>query len=341
MRFPFLSASLRPCGVLFLFLSIAAAPVKIIFDTDMDSDCDDLGALALLHALADRGECEILATVVSSKNPHSPACVDAVNTYYGRPNLPIGQPKNAGAQKPSKYVKPLADRFPNDVGVGDKVPDALAVYRDVLSAQPDGSVTLVTVGYLTNIADLLKLPAKAGQPSGQDLVRSKVKIWVCMGGNFVGRPAKDDVKLTNNNFTYDKAASLYAINNWPVDLVFVGREIGSVPSGLTAGKRLAETPADNPVRVGYELWYGGVAKSRHVADPTTVLYAVRGLSDYWDVESTGHMALNPDMTFEWKPEPDARQSYLLKKRSPARDNDRHVERICEELMIAPPKTRKP
>jgi hypothetical protein len=333
-----LSAYLCVFGFLCLPFNIAAAPVpKIIFDTDMDSDCDDLGALAILHALADRGECDILATVVSSKNPHSAACVDAVNTYYGRPNLPVGHPKGPGAQKPSKYAKPLADRFPNDIGVGEKVPDAMKVYRDVLSAQPEQSVTIVTVGYLTNVADLLKLPAKDGQPSGQDLVTAKVKTWVCMGGNFVGRPAKDDLKLTNNNFTYDKAAALYAITNWPVDLVFVGREIGSVPSGLVAGKRLAETPADNPVRVGYELWFGGTAKSRHVADPTTVLYAVRGRGDYWDIESTGHMALNRDMTFEWKAEPDARQSYVLKKKTDGRDNDRHVERVCEGLMIATPK----
>lgn len=41
--------------------------VKIVFDTDMDSDCDDLGALALLHILADRGEVQILATVSCSK----------------------------------------------------------------------------------------------------------------------------------------------------------------------------------------------------------------------------------------------------------------------------------
>lgn len=49
------------------------------------------------------------------------------------------------------------------------------------------------------------------------------------------------------------------------------------------------------------------------------------------------MAINPDMTFDWKAEPDARQSYVLKKRTDGRDNDRHVERVCEDLMIAPAK----
>src|SRR5688572_12869118 len=53
----------------------AAEPVKILFDTDMMTDCDDAGAMAVLHALADKRECEILATVVSAKDPQSVATV--------------------------------------------------------------------------------------------------------------------------------------------------------------------------------------------------------------------------------------------------------------------------
>src|SRR5947209_8178268 len=68
-------------------------PVKVLFDTDMDSDCDDAGALAILHALADAGEAEVLATMVSSLHPYSVPCVAAINRYYGRPDLPIGCPK--------------------------------------------------------------------------------------------------------------------------------------------------------------------------------------------------------------------------------------------------------
>ncbi|MEP1642867.1 MAG: nucleoside hydrolase, partial [Rhodopirellula bahusiensis] len=43
-------------------------PVKLILDTDMSGDCDDAGALPLLHALADRGECEILAVVTNRRD---------------------------------------------------------------------------------------------------------------------------------------------------------------------------------------------------------------------------------------------------------------------------------
>ncbi|MEP6668677.1 MAG: nucleoside hydrolase [Chthoniobacter sp.] len=312
-----------------------AAPVKIFFDTDMETDCDDAGALAVLHALADRGECEILATVVSVRDPNSAATVDAINAYYGRPNLPLGMVKGAGVLEKSKYVSHIAADFPHRVKSADDVPDATLTYRDVLEKQPDQSVTIVTVGYLTNLKNLLELPAKDGHPSGLDLIQSKVARWVCMGGNFIGSPPQDDLKLGNVNFQRDSASALYVIHHWPVPIVFVGREIGSVPSGLTVGESLAKTPSDNPVRMAY-FHYFGAQKSRHVADFVTTLYAVRGLRDYWDIESAGFMDLHPNMTFEWQPATDRHQSYLLKKLRDGQPNDRYIESILDELLTQPP-----
>src|SRR5688500_9929783 len=80
-------------------LGQAAEPLPTVFDTDLDSDCDDAGALALLHTLADRGEAKILATTVSSKHPWAAACVDGINTYHGRPDIPIGVPKGSGPKE--------------------------------------------------------------------------------------------------------------------------------------------------------------------------------------------------------------------------------------------------
>ena len=313
-------------------------PVKIIFDTDMDSDCDDVGALAMLHAFADKGEAEILATIVSAKNEWSPACVDAINTFFGRPDVPIGAPKGAASKSPSKFTKQIVEQFPQDIGSVDKAEDAAELYRRILKQQPDNSVVIVTIGDLTNIADLLKLPAGDKGPSGLDLVKTKVKKWVCMGGNFIGHPAKDDLKLGNNNFTVDKTGSLYAVLNWPVELVSVGREIGSVPSGLKAGKKLGELPESNPVRMGYQHYFGGTVKDRHVADQTTLLYAVRGLSDYWDAETKGYMDLQPNMAFEWKyDQSNKKHSYLLKKKVDTAATDRRIESIIEELMMHQPR----
>ena len=88
---------LTPLLIVFLILSnLIHSQVKIILDTDMASDCDDAGALAVLNVLADRGEAKILAVVTNGKDLSnaSAAAVDVINTYYGRPNIPIGTNKN-------------------------------------------------------------------------------------------------------------------------------------------------------------------------------------------------------------------------------------------------------
>ena len=65
-----------------LALPLFADPVKVILDTDMITDFDDVGALACLHALADAGECEILATVSCTRGNASNAAAAAA-TYSG------------------------------------------------------------------------------------------------------------------------------------------------------------------------------------------------------------------------------------------------------------------
>jgi hypothetical protein len=52
---------------------------RIIFDTDMGPDVDDAGALAV-----------VISTTGDDGTP-AISFIDAVDTYYGRPNLPIVQ----------------------------------------------------------------------------------------------------------------------------------------------------------------------------------------------------------------------------------------------------------
>lgn len=335
MQFP-LSLFMVPRPLLILSVSLgalcgvtlrAAEPVTILFDTDMTTDCDDAGAMAVLHALADRGECEILATVTSVPDPNALATVDAINRYRGRADLPLGGVKVGGVKMTSKFTGRLAREFPHRVASGPDFPDAVDVYREILTHQPDHSVVLVTVGYLTNVNRFLQLPG------GTELARAKVARWVCMGGNFIGDPPQDDLSLGNVNFQRDAASAYHAIHHWPGEIVFAGREVCSVPSGLAIGSALVKTPADNPVRRAYEHYFGGTARDRHVADLAAVLYAVRGLTDCWDLSGPGRMDLREDMTFAWIPDPAGKQRHLLKKPG----TDEHVERVLEALLVVPPK----
>ncbi|MCG8384357.1 MAG: hypothetical protein MJA30_02350, partial [Cytophagales bacterium] len=81
-------------GIALLLLSMGLttnfAQQQIIFDTDMATDCDDAGALAMLHALQDKGECELLGVMVNDPDKDASGAVDVINTYYGRGSIPIG-----------------------------------------------------------------------------------------------------------------------------------------------------------------------------------------------------------------------------------------------------------
>lgn len=313
-----------------ILLALLLSQVKVVVDTDFNTDCDDPGALAVAHALADLGECEILATVVSSRWPTAPQALDAVNTYYGRPDLPIGVSRK-GVVRHSKYADHLAKTFPHDTPPLDRVRDAVDVYREVLERQPDGSVVIVTIGYTINVAELLR------SPGGLDLVRRKVREWVCMGGNFF-----DLKQETDPNLRMHPDATIEAVTAWPALLTFAPREVCSDPSPIRAGARLKETPADNPVRVAYEQYFGGVAKDRHCADLIAVIYAVRGARDCWDVEEKGSIRFLDDKAdFEWRAEPDSpAQRYLVMKGGwKVYSNKDEISKLCSDLLVRPPRRK--
>ena len=300
-------------------------PVPVIFDADMDSDCDDLGALALLHALADRGEARILAVITTTDDPHSPRCADAVNTYYGRGDIPVGvlDPKQGGRRPRSRYTRAVAEACPHDLASYAEAEDAVRLYRRVLTAQPDGSVVIVTVGHLTSLARLLDSGPDAVSPlSGIDLAKQKVRLWSCMGGRY---PEGKEP----NFYRPDPASTVRAVRAWPARVMFSGSEIGKA---IQTGARMGETAPQNPVRIGYERYFGKPGRSRASWDQTAVLYAVRGLADYWDAETTGHCHVEPDGRNAWRREPDKPHAYLKPKMDP-----KDLARIIEDLMVRPPK----
>ena len=133
-------------------------PFPVIFDSDMGPDYDDVGAIALLHAFADSGYIKILATVASTKYEGVAAVFNVLNTYFKRPNLLIGVPgsKALDLKDSQHWTDSLLLNYPHKIKRNDEVLNATEVYRKSLASQPDKSVTIITVGFLTNLADLLQ-----------------------------------------------------------------------------------------------------------------------------------------------------------------------------------------
>jgi inosine-uridine nucleoside N-ribohydrolase len=123
------------------------SPVKIIFDTDLGPDYDDVGALAFLHAMADSGKAEILATVSSNKNELVVPSIEVINTYFNRPDIPAGSPKGAGANLGSSqhWADSIVAKYPHRTASTSEAPDAVSIYRKILSSQPDKSSVICLI----------------------------------------------------------------------------------------------------------------------------------------------------------------------------------------------------
>lgn len=300
-------------------------PKKIIFDTDLSSDVDDVGAVSVLHALADKGELNLLAMMVSSGDPWSTACLDALNTFFGRPDIPIGRVSGEGVIHSSKYTQKVSKEFPHDVGMSVNAEDAVSLYRKILSRSEDRSVLIITVGFLTNLKSLLKSPADGfSQLTGLALVKQKVEKLVCMGGKY---PSGREW-----NFYQDAAAARYVVGKWPSTIDFVGYEVGVK---ILTGAGLARTVSHNPVKQSYQLYNG--LKDRSSWDQLAVLYAIRG--EQWNTSGNwervrGWNTVKADGSNKWIVRDKGPHSYLILNKAP-----KEMAAIIEELMIFPISSR--
>ena len=161
--------------------------VKLIIDTDLGADCDDVGALCLAMQLDNEGYCDILAIGHCVREEGGIQCVSVLKNFYKK-SFPIG--RYYGKDYPNDNHRHLYDLKVNEkykkyLDKNFDYIDAYKLYRKVLASQDDNSVIIATIGELSNIAALLDSKADKYSPlSGQELVQKKVKRFVVMGGLF-------------------------------------------------------------------------------------------------------------------------------------------------------------
>jgi len=300
-------------------------PVSIIYDTDIGTDVDDAGALAILHVMADKGEAKILATISANQNPFSAQAIDVINTYYGRPDLTIGSSRTG--PDPEQWYHESIPKYPHDLKGGNDVQDAVTIYRQILAAQPDNTVTIVVVGWLTNMANLLDSPPDSYSTlDGKQLVAAKVKELVSMGGVWPNTKNQGDY-----NFTMDRQAANMVIENWPGEIMFTGLGIDV----MTGGRLVVDADKDNPVPAFYRNFFRGhKVTERSSWDLIAVLYAVRGLSDYFTAVRDGHCIVKQDGGNQWIPGRHKNHSYLVYKMPQAELAD-----VIENMLLTPPQAQ--
>ena len=283
-------------------------PVKIIFDTDLGPDYDDVGALAFLNAMADSGKVEILATVASNKHELVAPSINVINTYFGRSELPVGAPKSAGVDLGSSqhWADSIVEKYPHSIKSTSEVADAVEIYRKILNNEPDNSVTIITVGFLTNLSNLLRSkPDNFSNLSGKDLVIRKVKRLVSMAGRFPeGREF---------NIFKDSTSSKFVFENWPGEVIFSGFEIGAqIHTGLKLIKSdIKDSPVKDVFRISIPLSEED-RNGRMSWDETAVLIGVYGTDGFFDTVR-GQIIVNADGSNTWKNDTDGKQSFVKMK----------------------------
>ncbi len=300
---------------------------KIIFDTDMGPDYDDIGAIAVLHALADSGECEVIATVASDAHPSIAPTIEVFNRYFGRPDIPVGRAVSGAPDFTAEngWNDSLINNYGKDLA-GKIYEDAVSVYRKVLAAQPDNSVTVVTVGFLSNIDALLASPADdISSLSGIDLVKAKVNKLVAMAGAF---PEGSEFNVNRH-----PESSVNAFSKWPKPILFSGFEIGAK---IMTGDKVAARGHGDPVSDGYihnlETYEKKVVDKRNSWDQTAVLVAVRDPENYFYVNGPGKFVVDSKGANVWNDGKDGEHYFLVHKYPYKR-----IENILEGLMLHQPK----
>lgn len=306
--------ALTLCGASETLNAAVTRPVPLIFDTDIGNDVDDALALGVIHALQSRGECELLAVTITKDNEYCAPFVDAVNTFYGRGDIPIGVVKGGVTPEEGKFVGLAvkedngAFRYPHDLKSGNDAPDAVDVLRRVLAAQVDHSVVIAQVGFSTNLARLLdSKPDAHSELSGRDLVARKVRLLSIMAGAFQLINGKEHLEY---NVVKDIPAARTLIEQWPVDIVYSGFEIGiSIPYPAVSIDRDFAYVDHHPLQEAYQL-YMPTPHERPTWDLTSVLYGVRPEHGYFDLSPAGQASVDEKGKTTFQETPDGKHRYL-------------------------------
>lgn len=158
----------------------------------MDTDCDDVGAFAILLQAHLAGKIELIGVVADSVCRYAAPCCEVIAEHYGvKPSMGAVHFESyttderivrfkdylslsaTNLAKGKTYNKSLADRIEKN----DKnYPSAAKIYRQLLSQAEDGSVTVVCVGMLTAVVEALCSTAdEFSKLNGIELFRRKVK----------------------------------------------------------------------------------------------------------------------------------------------------------------------
>ena len=289
--------------------------IRIILDCDMGSSTDDLFALMMLYRYMDMKRCNLLGVIVDRMGKANADVVDVMNNFYGYPDIPIGL-ETQGVKTPHVFITyhnaPYArtteaePMFKRSVGDDGTYMEAYKLYRKLLSEQPDHSVTIASIGFVTSLARLLESgPDEYSPLNGVELVRAKVKEIYAMGGVF-GEAVEPDY---NFKAAIDFSLKFFELLPKEVDILFSPGEVGDPldyrPETVIADMNWTDV---HPIKWIYQFL--NCDTGQKMWDPQAVLHAVEG-DNFYKLSERGWVTLTPRGETLFTPDPKGNARYQL------------------------------
>lgn len=288
---------------------------NIIIDTDLGNSADDALALQMLFKYRAEGKVNLLAVMGGCKVEKAKRLLDGFLHYYKADDVPLAF---LGGDEPIFEMVPyfqMADSvyqdgtpwFPSTgVPMADRVP-SWKQYRKTLSEAADNSVSIICIGGLTSLYELMESEGDDYSPlAGKALIAQKVKQLDVMAGCFT------KVKLRFGkgflDIEYNVAADAYlakkVLEDWPTALHILPIEEGmKFPSDH---EEVLSDYAWNPqspmylIYSHYNEWEKGDV-GQYWWDPVTVMHTVEP-DKYFDCTGQGVLSVSDEgmTTFEEK-----------------------------------------
>ena len=264
---------------------------RVILDTDLSTDVDDVGALAILLNLHKIGAVDLLGIIVTSNDPYSAVCASSIDCYYGLPQIPVGFIRS---QRPlfnnSRYTKCIASEFPSKLHSWSEAKESTSLYRRLLATSPDESVIIITIGPLSSLQKLLQSSSDQNSTlNGTALFNKKVKEWICMGGEFPN--GKE-----SNFYRHDPQSTVYCMKQWEKKVIFCGWELGTKVITGGIGLKYKLNPK-HPIYRAYELY--NHFEGRPSWDQIAILQLTDRAANFFSYSVNGRCQVTSDVCNKW------------------------------------------
>lgn len=306
-----------------------------IVDTDIASSTDDLFLLTALYHLADMNALKFAAIMVNRNGEVNAKMADLMNTYHNHTEVQIGV-THSGPENPTVWCdywkmcepetypgKKVFARTLSDTEIRN-LPDAVTLYRKILSESRDHSVLIFSVGFANNLARLLmSQPDEYSSLDGVELVRRKVKGVHLQAGHY-GKAEEPDY-----NFMSDPEHAKILIEKCPAPMFFSPQE---------AGDLVNYKPED--ILADYEFWGKTDHPMYHVykhhfVDPGQRMWDVLTLMqwlqpDYFDIYGPYEISITDDMILIQNPPLPTSNRYVF---FPKSDSLKYMLSCIQSYMI--------